>query len=148
MWYLWHRVSVLEWALWVTTLKVPHIHFPISQLPGLGPRQGPVALGVTAAVRPACALQMVDSLPQAGHAHSHSPWSWCPQRAMCINASMTRPRLQQSPQLSAAQQKVAVCCPWRSPGPGAVLHSSPLPDTASAFVAVPSSHIPQPTVSS
>lgn len=67
-------VSVLEWVLWVTTLKGPHVPGPFSirRLPGLGPRQGPVALGVTAAVRAACALQMVDSLLQARHAHSHS----------------------------------------------------------------------------
>lgn len=67
-------ISVLEWVLWGTTLKGPHVPGPFSicQLPGLGPRQGPVALGVTAAVRAACALQMVDSLLQAQHAHSLS----------------------------------------------------------------------------
>lgn len=46
--------------------------FPSVDCQAWGPRQGPVALGMTAAVRAACALQMVDGLLQAWHAHLHS----------------------------------------------------------------------------
>lgn len=101
--YLWHLVCVPEWALWVTARKVPHVPFPISQLPGLGPRQGPVALGVTAAMRPACALQMVDSLLQARQAQLHSYLALVSTKGYLLtqhdfNASTTRLCLQQSPQ--------------------------------------------------
>lgn len=54
MWAL--DVFVPEWAPGATTLKIPYVPgpFSISQLPGLGPRQGPAALGLRMAKGSTC----------------------------------------------------------------------------------------------